>query len=82
MGKIFHLEAGYESGRLFKIKDGWRGKNKDYSLVHGGMIHMIDLVMWLLEFFEKKEYMRYYRMVIIFAQKNLNTKIMILLHQL
>ena len=54
MGKIFHLEAGYESGRLFKIKDGWRGKNKDYSLVHGGMIHMIDLVMWLLEFFEKK----------------------------
>ena len=54
MGKIFHLEAGYESGRLFKIKDGWRGKNKDYSLVHGGMIHMIDLVMWLLEFLKKK----------------------------
>ena len=52
--RFFHLEAGYESRRLFKIKDGWRGKNKDYSLVHGGMIHMIDLVMWLLEFFEKK----------------------------
>ena len=58
-------------------------ENKDYSLVHGGMIHMIDLVMWLLEFFEKKkECTRYYRKVIIFAQKNLNTKIMILLHQL
>ena len=54
LGKVFHLEAGYESGRLFKIKDGWRGKSKDYSLVHGGMIHMIDLVMWLLEFFKKK----------------------------
>ncbi len=54
LGKIFHVEAGYESGRLFKIKDGWRGKNKDYSLVHGGMIHMIDLVMWILNFFEQK----------------------------
>ena len=54
LGKIFHIEAGYESGRLFKIRDGWRGKNKDYSLVHGGMIHMIDLVMWLLNFFNKK----------------------------
>lgn len=57
LGKIFHVEAGYESGRLFKIKDGWRGKNKNYSLVHGGMIHMIDLVMWILNFFgQKRDY--------------------------
>ena len=57
LGKIFHVEAGYESGRLFKIKDGWRGKNKNYSLVHGGMIHMIDLVIWILDFFgQKRDY--------------------------
>ena len=54
LGKIFNIEAGYESGRLFKIRDGWRGQNKDYSLIHGGMIHMIDLIMWLLELFKKK----------------------------
>jgi predicted dehydrogenase len=54
LGKVFHIEAGYESGRLYKIKNGWRGKDKNYSLVHGGMIHMIDLVLWLMRFFKEK----------------------------
>lgn len=54
LGKIFHIEAGYESGRLHKIKNGWRGKNKNYSLVYGGMIHVIDLVLWINNFFKEK----------------------------
>ena len=63
---------------FFKIKDGWRGKNKNYSLVHGGMIHMIDLVMWILNFLSKKEIMKYLLKETIFALSTLTIKIMIL----
>ncbi len=55
LGKIFHVEAGYESGRLFKIESGWRGKTSNTSIIHGGMIHMIDLVLWLLNKFNFKK---------------------------
>ena len=54
LGKIFHVEAGYESGRLFKIESGWRGKTSNTSIIHG-MIHMIDLVLWLLNKFNLKK---------------------------
>ena len=39
---------------FLKLKTGGEEKIKNYSLVHGGMIHMIDLVMWILNFFEQK----------------------------
>ena len=54
-GEIFSIESGYESGRIHKITKGWRGKIKDYSLITGGMIHMLDLVFWLNDFFKKKK---------------------------
>ena len=47
-GKIFSIEANYNSGRLSKITKGWRGKIKNYSLIHGGLVHMVDLIFWIL----------------------------------
>ena len=44
---IFYIEADYIWGRKKKLFE-WRSKVKDYSLVLGAGIHIIDLVMWLL----------------------------------
>ena len=55
IGKIFSIEGGYETGRLYKVTQGWRGKIKDYSLTMGGMIHMLDLIIWLLNFLVIKD---------------------------
>jgi predicted dehydrogenase len=47
MGRLFLLEGDYNYGRIQKIVDGWRGGLPFYSVVHGGAIHVIDLLMWL-----------------------------------
>jgi predicted dehydrogenase len=47
LGECYYAEADYNYGRLAKITDGWRGRLPFYSVVHGGAIHMIDLLMWL-----------------------------------
>jgi predicted dehydrogenase len=44
-GEIYRIEASYNWGRTYKLYETWR--TKDYSLVTGGMIHMIDLVTYL-----------------------------------
>lgn len=49
MGGIYSLDADYLYGRPHKLTGGWRGKQSGYSLVLGGMIHMIDLALWLTE---------------------------------
>jgi predicted dehydrogenase len=46
--KIFYIEADYIWGRKKKLF-GWRSKIKDYSIILGAGIHVIDLVMWLLK---------------------------------
>ncbi|MHA1936597.1 MAG: Gfo/Idh/MocA family protein [Candidatus Thorarchaeota archaeon] len=46
-GSLFYVEADYNYGRIQKITEGWRGKVEDYSVVHGGAIHMVDLLLWL-----------------------------------
>ncbi|PJK29500.1 Gfo/Idh/MocA family protein [Minwuia thermotolerans] len=46
-GEIFHIDADYQYGRLHKLLGGWRGDLPGYSLVLGGAVHMIDLVLWL-----------------------------------
>ena len=48
LGQPYHFDADYNYGRIHKIVDGWRGNTPGYSVVHGGGIHMIDLVIWLL----------------------------------
>lgn len=47
LGTLFHLEGDYNYGRLKKITEGWRGQIPYYSVVLGGMIHMVDLLLWL-----------------------------------
>ena len=46
-GKIYLIEANYNYGRLEKIVKGWRGKIYNYSVTHGGGIHLIDLIIQL-----------------------------------
>jgi predicted dehydrogenase len=48
LGTPYYSEADYNYGRIHKIVDGWRGRMPGYSVVHGGAIHMIDLLIWLL----------------------------------
>jgi predicted dehydrogenase len=47
MGQIYYLEGDYDYGRLHKILTGWRADIPFYSVVHGGAIHIIDLLLWL-----------------------------------
>jgi predicted dehydrogenase len=47
LGRLFCLEADYNYGRLHKITTGWRGELGFYSAVHGGGVHVVDLLMWL-----------------------------------
>lgn len=42
--KIYFLEGDYNYGRLNKLTHGWRGKIKNYSVILGGGIHLLDLV--------------------------------------
>ena len=44
--EIFYIEGDYIWGRKEKLF-GWRSKIKEYSLILGAGIHVIDLVMWL-----------------------------------
>lgn len=46
-GKLFSIEGSYNYGRIHKLTDGWRGDIEFYSVVYGGGIHLIDLVLWL-----------------------------------
>lgn len=47
LGRLFSIEADYVYGRLHKLVDGWRGRIPNYSVMLGGGIHLVDLVMWL-----------------------------------
>lgn len=47
LGEIYAFDGDYLSGRMWKITHGWRGKTKDYSVMKGGGIHLIDLMVWL-----------------------------------
>ena len=53
-GEIYYIEIDYNYGRLKKITDGWRGKVKNYSVVLGGGVHLVDLLIWFLNAKPKK----------------------------
>ncbi len=46
-GKIFAFDGDYLYGRMEKITEGWRGRVADYSVMQGGGIHLVDLMLWL-----------------------------------
>lgn len=48
-GDFFYVEGDYNYGRLSKLTDGWRGKIGFYSVVYGGGVHIIDLLLWLVQ---------------------------------
>ena len=47
LGELSYIMGGYNYGRLNKITEGWRGKIDFYSIVYGGGVHLIDLIMWI-----------------------------------
>jgi len=47
LGDIYYLESDYNYGRLNKITEGWRGQLDFYSVVYGGGVHIVDLLLWL-----------------------------------
>lgn len=49
LGDIYAIDGEYLYGRLKKITHGWRKDVDDYSIIDGGAIHMIDLMMYLTD---------------------------------
>ena len=45
LGTIYAFDGDYLYGRLHKITDGWRGEIPDYSVMLGGGIHLVDLML-------------------------------------
>jgi predicted dehydrogenase len=46
-GTLYAFDGDYLYGRLHKITEGWRRDVLDYSVIEGGGIHLIDLLLWL-----------------------------------
>lgn len=46
-GRLYYMEGDYQYGRLHKITEGWRGQIDFYSVVYGGAVHIVDLLIWL-----------------------------------
>lgn len=47
LGEIYAFDGDYLYGRLQKITEGWRKNVENYSVMEGGGIHLIDLMIWL-----------------------------------
>jgi len=48
LGALYSVEADYNYGRLHKITSGWRGSIPNYSVMLGGGIHVVDLLIWIV----------------------------------
>jgi predicted dehydrogenase len=46
-GEVYAFDGDYLYGRLHKITEGWRGQVENYSVMEGGGIHLIDLMLWI-----------------------------------
>lgn len=46
-GELYYIEGDYNYGRIHKLNNGWRGEIPFYSVMHGGGIHIIDLLTWI-----------------------------------
>lgn len=48
LGSLYSFDGDYLYGRLHKITEGWRRDvTGSYSVMEGGGIHLIDLLLWL-----------------------------------
>ena len=46
LGVPYAFDGDYLYGRLSKITDGWRAGLDDYSVMLGGGVHLVDLMLW------------------------------------
>lgn len=46
-GEIYAFDGDYLYGRIHKITEGWRKDVDNYSVMQGGGIHLVDLMLWL-----------------------------------
>lgn len=46
-GEVYAFDGDYLYGRLHKVTEGWRKDVQDYSVMQGGGIHLIDLLLWI-----------------------------------
>jgi predicted dehydrogenase len=46
-GEIYAFDGDYLYGRLHKLTEGWRNQVEDYSVLQGGGVHLLDLMLWL-----------------------------------
>lgn len=47
LGQIYAFDGDYLYGRLHKITEGWRKNVSEYSVMQGGGVHLVDLLLWL-----------------------------------
>jgi predicted dehydrogenase len=47
LGQVYAFDGDYLYGRLHKITEGWRKSVEEYSVMEGGGVHLIDLMLWL-----------------------------------
>jgi predicted dehydrogenase len=47
LGDIYAFDGDYLYGRIEKITAGWRSGVENYSVLAGGGIHLVDLMLWL-----------------------------------
>ena len=47
LGDIYGFDGDYLYGRLSKITEGWRKNVPGYSVMQGGGVHLMDLMLWL-----------------------------------
>ena len=47
LGDVYAFDGDYLYGRIEKITEGWRGQAEDYSVLQGGGVHLVDLMIWL-----------------------------------
>lgn len=47
LGRVYSFDGDYLYGRLHKITDGWRRDVVDYSVMLGGGVHLVDLMLWI-----------------------------------
>jgi len=48
LGDIYAFDGDYLYGRKYKITEGWRSQDDNYSIMAGGGIHCIDMMLYLL----------------------------------
>jgi predicted dehydrogenase len=47
LGSLYSFDGDYLYGRLHKIAEGWRKDVTEYSVMEGGGVHLVDLLLWL-----------------------------------